>query len=78
MGVAHLIDNTPTDARSRRQVMVERMAKDLIRYDSYQNEADSIRSLFGRGYSMTDIVMIVDDARALAFQEIVAMEMSKP
>jgi SOS response regulatory protein OraA/RecX len=78
MGVVHLIDNTPTDARSRRQVMVERMAKDLIRYDSYQNEADSIRSLFGRGYSMTDIVMIVDDARALAFQEIVAVEMSKP
>lgn len=64
--------------RDQRQVMVERMAKDLIRYDSYQNEADSIRSLFGRGYSMTDIVMIVDDARALAFQEIVAVEMSKP
>lgn len=61
-----------------RQDMVRKMAKDLVRYDAAQNEHDAIRSLFGRGYSMADIVMLVDDARAVAFQEIVAAEMMKP
>lgn len=73
-----LIDGPLTDARSRRTALVQRMAKDLVRYDAAQNEADAIRSLFGRGYTMTDIVMLVDDARQVAMQEIVAAEMAKP
>lgn len=74
MAVVHAL----SEARSARQAMVERMAQDLVRYDAYQNEADSIRSLFGRGYPMVDVVMLVAEARALAFQEVVAVEMSKP
>jgi hypothetical protein len=62
----------------RRKTLVERMAKDLIRYDAVTPEADSIRSLFGRGYSMVDIVMLIDDARQVAMQAIVAREMSAP
>lgn len=62
----------------RRKAMVTRMAADLVKYQAAQNEADAIRSLFGRGYTMADIVMLVDDARTLAFQEIVAAEMAKP
>jgi hypothetical protein len=73
-----LIDGPLVDTRSRRTILLERMAKDLIRYEAAHTEADAIRSLFGRGYAMADIVMLVDEARAIAFQEIVAAEMSKP
>lgn len=73
-----LIDGPLTDARSRRTALVQRMAADLIRYDAAHNEADAIRSLFGRGYSMADIVMLIDDARQVAAQEKVAAEMAKP
>ncbi len=58
--------------------MVERMAQDLVRFDSFRCESDAIRSLFGRGYSMVDIVMVIDDARQVAMQDIVAREMSEP
>jgi hypothetical protein len=78
MNELRLIDGPLVDTRSRRTVLLERMAKDLIQYDAAQNEADAIRSLFGRGYAMADIVMLIDEARAIAFQEIVAVEMSKP
>lgn len=77
MSLAHLIDGSLIDYRARRKALIERMAQDLVRYEAYQNEADAIRSLFGRGYTMADIVMLVDDARALAFQDIVAKEMSR-
>lgn len=66
------------EAHVRRQAMVQRMAADLIRYDAAQNEQDAIRSLYGRGYAIADVMMLVDDARMLAFQEIVAKEMTKP
>jgi hypothetical protein len=65
-------------ATMRRGDLVQRMAADLVRLGTAQGERDAIRSLFGCGYAMADIVMLIDDARALAFQEIVAAEMSKP
>lgn len=66
-----LIETTP------RKALVERMASDLIRFGAVANEQDSIRSLFGNGYSMVDLVMCIDDARQVAMQEIVAREMGK-
>lgn len=63
---------------AHRADLVARMAKDLVRFDSAGNEADAIRSLFGNGYGMGDIVMCVDDARQAAVQDIVAREMVKP
>lgn len=71
-----LIDGPVTSIR--RAELVARMAKDLVKYEAAADERDSIRSLFGRGYSMPDIVMLIDDARQAAMQEIVAREMSKP
>lgn len=75
-------DNDPllvlTDFAERRRFLVARMAADLIKYDAAGDERDAIRSLFGRGYKMPDIVMLVDDARQKAVQEIVAREMAKP
>lgn len=73
-----LVDGPIVDINARRSDLVARMAKDLIRFDAVANEADAIRSLFGNGYGMGDIVMCVDDARQVAVQGIVAAEMAKP
>ena len=73
-----LVDRSVRSVHQHRQSMVRQMARDLVRYDAHANEADSIRSLFGRGYSMVDIVILIDDARQVAMQEIVAREMAKP
>jgi SpoVK/Ycf46/Vps4 family AAA+-type ATPase len=72
-----IVNTSLIDYRARRRDLVDRMAKDLIKYEGYVSEADAIRSLFGRGYTMADIVMLVDDAMMLAYQEIVGREMSK-
>jgi AmiR/NasT family two-component response regulator len=72
-----LIDGPVIDSTIKRKAKVEQMAKDLVRYDAFHNEADAIRSLFGRGYGMADIVMLVDDARQVAMQDVVAREMAK-
>jgi hypothetical protein len=73
-----LLDSPLMDAPTRRQLLVERMAADLVKYDAAQNEADAIRCLvFGCGYFSGDVMMLVDDARALAFQDIVAKEMTR-
>lgn len=76
-----LLDAPLIDNQTRRADLVRRMAADLIKYDAVGNEQDAIRSLFGRGYGMGDIVMLVDDARQAAFQqtvEIVAREVREP
>lgn len=62
----------------RRTTLVPKMAADLVKFGTYGSERDAIRSLFGNGYAMTDIVMLIDDARQAAQQEIVAREMSRP
>lgn len=69
---------TTPDFHARRHDLVQRMAADLIRFDALAVEADSIRSLYGAGYSMVDVVMRIDEARALAFQDVAAKEMSEP
>lgn len=73
-----LVDGPLLDAPARRRMLIEHMARDLVRYDAAQNEQDAIRSLFGRGYTMMDIALLVGEARQVAFQEIVAAEMAKP
>lgn len=74
----YLIAVSPQPATARRKALVERMAKDLVHYDAAQNEQDAVRCLMARGYSPFDVLHLVPEARALAFQEIVAVEMSKP
>lgn len=61
-----------------RQQLIESMARSLQEAGTANDERDAIRSLFGNGYAMADIVMLLDEARALAFQEVVAREMSRP
>lgn len=61
-----------------RRARVEKMAADLIRLDAFANEADAVRALVGNGYATSEIFMLLDDARQIAQQEIVAQEMSQP
>lgn len=75
--ITFLLDGPLMDPRARRADLVARMAKDLVTFEAAHNEADAIRSLMARGYSPFDVLRLVPEARALAFQEIVAAEMSK-
>jgi len=72
-----LIEGPLTGPRARRELIVARMAKDLVTYDAFRVEADAIRALMAREYSPFDVLRFVDDARQVAVQEIVAKEMSK-
>jgi len=73
-----LLDAPLIDAPTRRALLVKCMAADLVRYEAAHNEQDAIRSLYGTGrYEMADIVMLLDDARQAAVQEIVAREMAQ-
>lgn len=61
----------------RRQTLVPKMAAIIMEAGTVGNERDAIRSLFGK-FAMADIIMLIDDARQAAQQEIVAREMSAP
>lgn len=79
MSVVNFLLNGPImKAPERRQALVERMAKDINRYQVAGNRQDAIRILHCLGYSTMDIDLLVDEARAHAFQEAVAEEMSRP
>jgi hypothetical protein len=57
------------DARERRRRTLARMAADLVRRETYAAQRTARRTLFALGYEICDIVMLIDDARALATQE---------
>jgi len=59
----------------RRQALVERMAADLAG-SNVPDRGDAIRLLCGKGYSIVSVHCLVDDVRAVAFQDLVAKEMS--
>lgn len=65
------------DLREARADLIQKMAADLIRFDALGNEADSIRSLYGAGYSAMDVMMLIDDVRQVAVQALVAREMNE-
>ncbi|MES5483629.1 hypothetical protein QMZ05_12795 [Bradyrhizobium sp. INPA03-11B] len=57
---------------------VARMAKHLLAAGTFNDERDAIRSLVGNGFRFGEVVMLVDDARQVAAQHVVAVEMSRP
>lgn len=73
-----LIDGAAVNPGQTRRETVEKMARDLVQYDAFGNEADAIRSLmWTHRYSPYDVMVLVDDARQVAQQTIVAREMGK-
>lgn len=58
-----------------RAALVHRMARELIKAESYGNYSDSMLTLIKGGHSRFDIFACIDDARQVAVQHKVAMEM---
>jgi hypothetical protein len=73
-----LIDGPLMMAPERRAAVLECMARDLVDDDAIAERGDAVRALHARGYVALDIMILVEEARALAFQEIVSKEMSEP
>lgn len=61
-----------------REETIKRMAADLVTYDAFRNKQDAVRCLMSRGYRNIEVAMWMPDARALAFQDVVAREMVEP
>jgi hypothetical protein len=61
----------------RRKTLVPKMAAIIVEDGTAGDEREAIRSLFGK-LAMPDLIMLIDDARQAAQQEIVAREMSAP
>lgn len=60
-----------------RQQLIESMARSLEQSGCAGDERDAIRWLMNEGYASADILMLLDDVRALAMQELVGREMSR-
>jgi hypothetical protein len=77
MGVSYLLDGPLMALIESRTALIQKMAKDLIRDGIPETDQEAARMLFGR-YPMLDAALLAGEARMLAYQEIVAAEMSKP
>lgn len=74
-----LIDGPLMLAVERRKAVMERMALDLIQSgEGLASDRDAVRVLMAKGYPNIDVAILAGEARMLAYQEIVAAEMSKP
>lgn len=71
-----LLDGPLMTAPERRAELLARMPTDLFRFDAMRDRSDAVRTLHHCGYGSFDIHCLVDEAMALAFQEIVVKEMS--
>ena len=61
-----------------RSEKVKRMAEVLVKYDAWRNEGSAARTLRNQGYGAFDVLTLIDDARQVAMQSVVAVEMSRP
>lgn len=72
----YLADGPLLTASERKRMVTEAMAAELLETSIVPERDDAVRMLRTAGYSTFDVHLMVDDARAVAFQEIVAREMS--
>ena len=72
----YLVDGPLMTTEARKQQVAEQMASHLLDTNTVLNREDAVRMLRTAGYSIFDVHLLVDDARAVAFQEIVAKEMA--
>jgi hypothetical protein len=75
----YLINGPLMTTIERRQALTVRMAKDLVVYaDGLASDRDAVRVLLAKGYHHIDVAILAGEARMVAYQDIVAAEMSKP
>ncbi len=70
-----LLDGPLMTAHKRRRIMIEQMAEHLVQADAFRERDDAISVLREKDYPRFDIFAFVDEAIALAFQDVVAREM---
>jgi hypothetical protein len=74
-----LIDGPIHTTIERRKATIERMAKVLATSgEGLQSDRDAVRILLAKGYPTIDVAILAGEARMVAYQEIVAREMSRP
>jgi hypothetical protein len=74
-----LLDGPMMTTIERRRDVLERMAAHLAHCgENLTCDRDAVRVLMTRGYATLDVAILAGEARMLAYQEIVAREMSKP
>lgn len=74
-----LIDGPLMLACERRKAVAENMAKTLLEWgEPLTCDRDAVRVLMAKGFHNLDVALLAGEARMLAYQEIVAAEMSKP
>jgi hypothetical protein len=65
------------DTQTRREILAQQMASDLIKFDAISPKSDSIRALLWCArYRSYDLAVLIDDARQVAMQEVAAREMT--
>ncbi len=75
----YLVDGPLMAASDRRKRVLENMAIDLVQSGQpLESDRDAVRVLLSKGYGTIDTAILAGEARMLAYQEIVAVEMSKP
>lgn len=62
---------------TRRNETVARMAQALVAEDAFHSEQDAIRLLMHKGFPPVQVFNLIDDARQLAMQHVVARERSR-
>ena len=76
---AYLMEGPLLCLADRRQAMVARMAETLKAAGCDLGcEDDVVHVLRTQGYSAIDVAILAGDARAVAFQDVVAREMAQP
>jgi hypothetical protein len=76
---SYLVDGPIMLTLERRKPMIERMAKDLVQHvENLVCDRDAVRILLSKGYRTVDVAILAGEARMVAYQEIVAREMSEP
>ena len=76
---SYLIDGPLMLAIERKKAVTERMARDMTAAGApLTSDRDAVRFLMKEGYHYLDVALLAGAARMLAYQEIVAREMSEP
>jgi hypothetical protein len=74
-----LLDGPLMLAIERRKAVLERMARDLVANgEDLTCDRDAVRVLMACGYPNLDVALLAGEARMVAFQDVVAREMSRP
>ena len=74
-----LISGPLSTTIARRKATTFRMAMVLLKHpEGLADDRAAVRVLLARGYPTIDVAILAGEARMVAFQEIVAKEMSEP